>query len=507
MSTPHSSGQPFPAPLFVLDLANNHMGQVDHGLRIVDECARALEGVPYRVALKLQYRHLDTFIHPDFQRRFDLKYVKRFQETRLTDDDFARLRDRMRERGFLAACTPFDERSVDLAERHGFEILKIASASFTDWPLLERMGRAQAPVIASTGGASLEDIDKVVSFFTHRNRPLALMHCVAVYPTPSADLQLNQIDLLRARYPEIPVGFSTHETPAILEPVQLAVAKGATIFEKHVGVPTDAFSLNAYSATPADARRWVDAAALAYEMCGTSGARVAGSDEERASLRSLRRGVYVSRPVADGERIDTPRVFFAMPVGDNQYTANDWSKYAEVTASKALPAGAAVASDAVRFKNHYDLVYDIAAAVRSLLKDSGVAVPRRADLEISHHYGLDRFYETGLTMITVVNREYCKKLIVLLPGQNHPEQFHRLKEETFQLLHGDLKVVLDDREFECQVGEVLTVERNVRHRFWSERGAIVEEVSSTHEVADSYYTDPDITKNAHRKTFLTYWLD
>jgi N-acetylneuraminate synthase len=113
----------------------------------------------------------------------------------------------------------------------------------------------------------------------------------------------------------------------------------------------------------------------------------------------------------------------------------------------------------------------------------------------------------GLTMITVVNREYCKKLIVLLPGQQHPEQFHKLKEETFQLLHGDLKVVLDDREFDCQVGEVLTVERNVRHKFWSEHGAIVEEVSSTHAISDSFYTDPEITRNAHRKTFLTYWLE
>lgn len=276
-----------PRPLFILEMANNHMGDVEHGLRIIRECATALAGLPYPFVIKLQYRHLDTFIHPDFQQRVDLKYVKRFQETRLTEDEFLTLRRAIADHGFLAACTPFDERSVDLFDAHGFDILKIGSCSFTDWPLLERCVSTAAPIVASTAGAPLEEIDKVVSFFSHRDRPLALMHCVAEYPTAVDQLRLGQIDLLRKRYPDLPIGFSTHEPPASLQPIKLAVAKGATLFEKHVGVATSRYSLNEYSATPAQVREWVEAAREAWQMCGTADQRDLGSERELASLRAL----------------------------------------------------------------------------------------------------------------------------------------------------------------------------------------------------------------------------
>jgi N-acetylneuraminate synthase len=495
-----------PRPLFILEMANNHMGDLEHGLRIIRECAAAVAGFPYRFAVKLQYRHLDTFIHPDFQGRSDLKYVRRFQETRLNEDEFLRLRTAIREHGFLAACTPFDEASVDVFERHQFDILKVASCSFTDWPLLERCVRTTVPIVASTGGASLADIDKVVSFFGHRDHPLALMHCVAEYPTAVEHLRLGQISLLRRRYPDLSIGYSTHEPPQSLEPVKLAVAQGAELFEKHVGVPTANYALNDYSATPAQVRAWVQAAAVAWSMCGTAEDRDLGSEGEQASLRALRRGAYAVEAIAAGHRVSPSQVFFAMPVQEGQLAANDFSKYAEVVALQPIAAAGPLTADNTRLVNHRDQVYRIAQEVKELLNRGGVIAPRRADLEISHHYGFERFHEVGLTMITVVNREYCKKLIVLLPGQRHPEQYHKIKEETFHVLYGDLRVTLDSNEQPCVAGDVITIERNVRHSFSTLGGAVIEEVSSSHLASDSYYTDPAIGLNENRKTLLTYWL-
>ncbi|MBF0321902.1 MAG: cupin domain-containing protein, partial [Magnetococcales bacterium] len=135
-----------------------------------------------------------------------------------------------------------------------------------------------------------------------------------------------------------------------------------------------------------------------------------------------------------------------------------------------------------------------------------VIVPGQADLEISHHYGIERFDEVGISMITVVNRQYCKKLIVVLPGQSHPEQYHKQKEETFHTLHGTLNLVLDGKLRICRPGDVVTVEKGVRHAFSSTDGAVLEEISSTHFVDDSFYVDPDIAKNPSRKTFISFWL-
>ncbi len=67
--------------LFIFEMANNHMGDVAHGVRIVRELREACAGFDFRFAVKLQYRHLPDFIHPDFRTRTDLKFVKRFSET------------------------------------------------------------------------------------------------------------------------------------------------------------------------------------------------------------------------------------------------------------------------------------------------------------------------------------------------------------------------------------------------------------------------------------------
>jgi quercetin dioxygenase-like cupin family protein len=142
-----------------------------------------------------------------------------------------------------------------------------------------------------------------------------------------------------------------------------------------------------------------------------------------------------------------------------------------------------------------------------MLKKSNVVIPGNAQLEVSHHYGLERVHEYGATMITVVNREYCKKLIVVLPGQKHPPQYHKRKEETFHVLYGSLVLSLDGAAQTYGPGSVAVVPRGVKHGFESPGGAVFEEISSTHTAEDSFYLDPQIGAGNQRKTVLSYWSD
>lgn len=496
-----------PTPLFVLEMANNHMGDVEHGLAVIRAFGEVCRDFPFHFAFKLQYRDLDTFIHPAAQGRDDIKYVKRFSETRLSRQDFDLLVAEMRANGFLAMATPFDEPSVDVIESQQLDIIKIASCSFTDWPLLERVVLADKPVIASTAGASLEEIDRVVSFLVHRQKDFAILHCVGEYPTPDERMHLSQIDFLCARYPGVRIGFSTHEQPDHTDIVKLAVAKGVTLFEKHVGLPTDVYPLNAYSASPEQVRAWLQAAQQAWTLCGVGDKRLPPNPEEAASLRSLRRGVFARRPIAAGETIRAGDVYFAFPPQSEQFTANDWSKYAEFTATSDIACDQAIAPDNARYEDRRACIWDIAQRVKALLARTNIVVPGSADLEVSHHYGLDRFDEFGLVLITVVNRCYCKKLLVILPGQAHPEQYHKKKEETFHVLQGEILLELDGVPSVCRPGDVVTIEPGVRHAFRSEGGAVIEEISTTHDRDDSYYTDTAIMENRQRKSLLTYWMD
>ena len=140
-----------------------------------------------RAAVKLQYRDLDTFIHPDYvgaDRR--QAHPPLLLDPALRSATSGGWSTAARHAGLLAMVTPFDEASVDLALEHEVDILKVASCSATDWPLLEAIAAAGKPVICSTGGKSIHDIDKIVSFFDHRYvQDLALLHCVGLYPTPT----------------------------------------------------------------------------------------------------------------------------------------------------------------------------------------------------------------------------------------------------------------------------------------------------------------------------------
>jgi len=496
-----------PNKLVVLEMANNHMGDMTHGFKVISDFGAVCRKFPeFKFAFKLQYRELDTFIHPSMRGRDDIKYIKRFSETKLTRENFDQLVSKIREEGFLAMATPFDNASVATIEEQKLDILKIASCSFTDWPLLEEAVASNLPVIASTAGAELSDIDKVVSFLAHRNKDFAIMHCVGEYPTADEKLHINQINLLQQRYPGVRIGFSTHEDPSNTDIVKMAVAKGATIFEKHVGVETEKYALNAYSASPLQIQAWLEAARYAFTVCGVGDQRLPENTAEKASLRSLRRGVFLKHDVKVGVTITPDDVYFAFPPEDGQFTANDWSKYAQFTSTSKISKDAALTPTNAKRMDTRDTIWKIAQKVSNLIKESKITVPGGIDLEISHHYGLDKFDQVGLTMFTVVNRGYCKKLLVSLPGQQHPEQYHNKKEETFHVLHGEVHISLNGEKRVCFPGEVINVEPGVRHAFVSPTGSVIEEISSTHYKDDSYYTDESIMKNKMRKTHLTYWM-
>lgn len=491
--------------LFVFEMANNHQGSVEHGKEVIRQMREVSAGFPYRLAFKLQYRNLDTFIHPDYRDRQDIKYIKRFRDTELKEGQLLELKQAITEAGFVSMCTPFDEDSVGWIERHGFEILKIASCSLTDWPLLERVAQSPLPVIASTAGATLGETDKVVAFFQNRGKPLALMHCVGEYPTARERLQLGQIALLKQRYPGITVGYSTHEDPNETEAVKMAIALGAKIFEKHVGVG----ELNAYSANPEQVRAWLASAQEGFAMVGLTGERVPVTDEEVTTLNALRRGVFARAEMAEGELVSTENGFLAIPSQAGQLLANDLSKYCHYRLKAQVAAGQPVLFENLECTDIRSQVLEAMTKVVAQLREAHVTVPDGAPCELSHHYGLEQFKQTGATIISVVNREYCKKLIILLPGQSHPDHHHVKKEETFHVLAGSMTLELNGETRQVGPGNMVTVERGAEHSFASEEGVIFEELSTTHFANDSFYGDRKVQNNPMRKTQLVFrasWL-
>lgn len=491
--------------LFIYDLANNHQGDLEHGMNIINALGNVTRDKGIKAALKFQFRQLDTFIHPEFKDKKDIKHIPRFMSTALSIEDYKTLTEAVRDNGMLTICTPFDEESVDVILDMGIKIIKVASCSAIDRPLLERIAQANKPVVVSTGGLSHSKIDRLVSFLEYNGVDFALMHCVALYPTPNDKLNLNQIGQLRNRFPHIPIGFSTHEEPENYDAIRIAYAKGASIFERHVGMETEKHKLNTYSSKPDQISRWIDSYKDSVAACGCN-ERSPADLAEIDSLKSLIRGVFFRKKIKKGQLINREDVFFAMPLQENQLTSGEWFKGLKADQDYE-PNQALNETLADLGTSKEESIFRIMLQAKGLLNKARVFIGKDSSIEISHHLGLKRFREFGAVIIDCINRNYCKKIIVLLPRQQHPYHYHKIKEETFQLLSGDMDIELQGNKTQMQVGDTFLVKPGQWHKFNTLAGAILEEVSTTHYDNDSFYEDERIARmpRGERKTKISNW--
>lgn len=287
--------------LFVLEAANNHWGDVNRGLKIIRDHASVVKFNNVKAAIKLQFRDVDEFIHPEFKGTTDIRYIKKTEDTKLSKADFARLVEEVRYMSCIPMATPFDEKSVDLCVEFDMPIIKIASSDVNDWVLIDKIASTRRPVIASTGGASEKDLDDLVHYFEKRDIPLAINHCVSLYPSEDDILQLDQIDYLKARYPDHIVGLSTHEYHDWHSSMLISYGKGARTWERHIDINYQDVPVSSYCSLPEQCDEWFKAFHKAKEMCGgNSSSRRVITRTETEYLDALVRGVCANKDLPEG---------------------------------------------------------------------------------------------------------------------------------------------------------------------------------------------------------------
>ncbi len=287
--------------LFVLEMANNHLGDLNRGRQLIRDHAQVVRHHGVRAAIKLQFRNVDSFIHSNFKGDGSVRYIKKTEATRLTLEELNELVSEIARQGCMAMATPFDEASVDLCVFLDLPIIKIASSDANDWPLIEKIASTRRPVIASTGGVSENDLDDMVRFFERRDIPLAINHCVSLYPSEDFELDLDQIDYLKRRYEDHVIGLSTHEYHDWQSSMMISYAKGARTWERHVDIEYGGVSVSPYCSLPNQCDTWFSAFHKSVEMCGGRGAmRRPISTKETEYLDALVRGIYARRDIESG---------------------------------------------------------------------------------------------------------------------------------------------------------------------------------------------------------------
>jgi sialic acid synthase SpsE len=355
--------------LFVLELANNHLGDVKRGIEMIEEFSQVVRFNNVKAAIKLQFREMDSFVHPDYKENKEIKYIKKTTEKKLTKQEYKILIDKVVDSGCIPMSTPFDEASVDLCQEFNLPIIKIASSDINDWPLIEKIAKTKRPVILSSGGSSLKDMDDVVMFFQNRSIPIALNHCVSVYPSEDFELELNQIDFIRNRYPGIVVGLSTHEYHDWSSSIMMAYAKGARTFERHIDSPKEGYEMPKYNSTSTQVDTWFKAYKKAIEMCGgPSDRKRVNPEKEIKYLDALVRGVYAKKQIPKGHVVRNEEFddyfYLAVPLHKGQLSVREL-KNGEIFTQE-------VPKDGMILIDFIDSPYAKIDSLRKLIYDRGI---------------------------------------------------------------------------------------------------------------------------------------
>ena len=314
--------------LFVLEAANNHWGDMERGLKLIRDHAIVARQNNVKAAIKLQFRAMDSFVHPDFKGTQKIKYIQKTEAKALTKEQYQILIDEIKNMSCIPMSTPFDEDSVDLCVEFDLPIIKVASSDMNDWPLIEKIASTRRPVIVSSGGASEKDLDDIVSFFEKRDIPLCINHCVSLYPSEDSELHLDQIDYLRNRYPSHVIGFSTHEYSSWSSSMLMSYAKGARSWERHIDIDYQGLKVKEYCSLPHNCDEWFRAFKKAKEICGgITHQRREISKGETEYLDALVRGVYAKKPISIGAVITNTNFgdyfYLAVPLRKGQLSCRE----------------------------------------------------------------------------------------------------------------------------------------------------------------------------------------
>ena len=217
----------------IAEIGHNHQGNLDTAkemFRVAKECGAD--------AVKLQKRdNRQLYTEEMYNKPYDnpnsygLTYGEHREALEFELDEYKELQSYAREIGVTLFATAFDFPSADFLAKLDVPAFKIASGDLKSIPLLTYVAKFQKPMILSTGGGTMEDVNRAYDAIMPINQQLCLLQCTAGYPAAFEELNLSVITTFRERFPSTVIGLSSHDNG-----IAMAVAAymlGSRVVEKH----------------------------------------------------------------------------------------------------------------------------------------------------------------------------------------------------------------------------------------------------------------------------------
>ncbi|MGZ6016532.1 MAG: N-acetylneuraminate synthase family protein [Phenylobacterium sp.] len=304
----------------IAEIGHNHQGNMDTCkamFRAAVECGAD--------AVKLQKRDNRALFTAEMydstynsENAYAPTYGTHREALEFSQDQYAELKRYADELGILFFSTAFDRPSADLLAEIDMPAFKIASGDIVNTPLLRHVASFGKPVIVSTGGARMEDAQRAYDAIMPINPNFCIMQCTSGYPPPYEQLNLKVIETFMEAFPDIVIGFSSHDSGIAMPLVGYML--GARVFEKH-------FTLNrawkgtdqAFSLEPAGLKRVVRDLHRTVEALG-DGRKIPYESETRPLNKMVKRMV-AARDLPAGHVLTEMDIEHRIPV-ESKITAN-----------------------------------------------------------------------------------------------------------------------------------------------------------------------------------------
>lgn len=298
-------------PYLIAEIGLNHNGSEELAFDMIRAAAHS--GASF---VKLQKRSPEklastAFLDAPFFKCPQLGVTQREVRERLELPlkTYIRLREYAESLGLGFFASAFDLESVDFLVEAGVNIVKVASHSLTNGPLLRKIAELKLPTIASLGGCTLYEQDLAIEIL--QGCPLILMHCVSSYPTPDGLAKLDTIGYLRERY-GLPVGYSSHEVG-----IELSVASsvlGACMIERHFTLNRAMVGLDQpISLEPAE---FAEMATKVRRLFAARGVKKTVDDAEKAAKLGYHVAIRAAVPIKKGQLVDEGMIVCKQPLKD-----------------------------------------------------------------------------------------------------------------------------------------------------------------------------------------------
>jgi N-acetylneuraminate synthase/sialic acid synthase len=302
-------------PCYVIaEIGHNHQGNLQKARELFREAK--LAGAHAVKLQKRDNRGLYTraaYNKPyDNENSFGATYGEHREFLEFGVREYTELQHYARELDIDFFATAFDIASADFLTSLDVPAYKIASGDLNSTPLLEHVARAGKPVILSTGGALVDDVQRAYDTIMPLNPQLAILQCTAGYPAAFEELDLRVVEQYRQRFPGAVIGYSGHDN-GIAMPVA-AYVLGARIVEKH-------FTLNramkgtdhAFSLEPVGLRKMVRDLERTYRALGDGAKKI--YESERAPIIKMGKSLVVARDLPSGHVLGPDDIVMKSPGG------------------------------------------------------------------------------------------------------------------------------------------------------------------------------------------------